>query len=656
MLLGTGTTLRGVEQMVLRLSVVAGVVALTLAVPLPAATAAEADPPGDSTSAGTGAVPDALAGSWSTPSSLPPDWVERDWTGMFSAGEVRVGPPLVGASGDEGRIHAVEGFPDLVIKVMKEQGRHTRDSWEARLLAESAALDQLAGYGIPNIMDHRVVDWTDPSGGQREVGLLMPRIDGIASAEMFQLSPEHRAALGVGQRTVDDLQSIQEIVERESLYIGDFQGLIDRSSGAFITIDPRGAEVVATESPQYVHMMDYLLVHIQAAQEAAAATPSSWPAPLLGEPSWPVVDPDETQPSPEWLAEQLLQHQDLSLEAGGPQDAPGSEGPDAEGTGSSGGVVVSPELEPGSLEDLLDQTFPGGDPATGPDEPDLPADTGHEGEPGADTLEWWLEEFPGAQPSPPQLPEDFVPVPGLEELLYPNGPAGPRFTFPVGPEEVPGAETTPPAVDTALLQQEMRRWQDGLQRDGVVAHRAAEVFNHHQDELRARFGLSPQQATELLGGTYSPGFGQRLVGPAIVGPAIVGPAIVGPAIVGPAIVGPAVVGPCTRGMACWGNGPAGIGAAGTGESPLARQPGGAVPPVPQPQQGRSPVVRTAPPVTAPSPTAPPQQGAPVWEQVGRTAMEVLTYPHPLDPVRGAWRDVWRYLPVFGPGGQREPAF
>ncbi len=34
-------------------------------------------------------------------------------------------------------------------------------------------------------------------------------------------------------------------------------------------------------------------------------------------------------------------------------------------------------------------------------------------------------------------------------------------------------------------------------------------------------------------------------------------------------------------------------------------------------------------------------------------MDVLTYPHPLDPVRGAWRDAWRYLPGIGPAGQRE---
>ncbi len=82
----------------------------------------------------------------------------------------------------------------------------------------------------------------------------------------------------------------------------------------------------------------------------------------------------------------------------------------------------------------------------------------------------------------------------------------------------------------------------------MIAHSAAEVFNNHQQELSSRFGLSAQQATEALGGSYSNRVGQRLVGPATVGPAIVGEGLVGEGIVGEGLVGPCLDASCPN----WG--------------------------------------------------------------------------------------------------------
>ncbi len=139
---------------------------------------------------------------------------------------------------------------------------------------------------------------------------------------------------------------------------------------------------------------------------------------------------------------------------------------------------------------------------------------------------------------------DDNPVVNAAAGLACNLGQNPNQQPPVAPPPNTGGApvTATSTVTTAALQAEMQRWQRDLQADGVIAHSAAEVFNNHQQELSSRFGLSAQQATEALGGSYSNRVGQRITGPAIVGPAIVGPAIVGPKIVGPAIVGEGIVG------------------------------------------------------------------------------------------------------------------
>jgi len=80
-----------------------------------------------------------------------------------------------------------------------------------------------------------------------------------------------------------------------------------------------------------------------------------------------------------------------------------------------------------------------------------------------------------------------------------------------------------------------QEWLLGL---GVRADSSAQVFNNNPEELKARFGLTARQATELLGGVYS---------------SSVGVGQVGEEIVGEGSVGEGRVGPCTRGMSCYGN-------------------------------------------------------------------------------------------------------
>ncbi len=215
-----------------------------------------------------------------------------------------------------------------------------------------------------------------------------------------------------------------------------------------------------------------------------------------------------------------------------------------------------------------------------------------------------------------------------------------------------GATASPaPAVQAGALQAEMQRWQRDLQADGVIAHSAAEVFNNHQQELSSRFGLSAQQATEALGGSYSNRVGQRITGPAIVGPAIVGPAIVGPKIVGPAIVGPGIVGegivgPCLD-ASCpnWGASTASppprrrrrrsprAGRRRCGTRPRCgrlRVGRGCSPRRPRRRRRR----RCAGPSTTPSPHPAPAAAAAAAElgaAGGPGGGDVLTYPHPLDP-------------------------
>ncbi len=335
---------------------------------------------------------------------------------------------------------------------------------------------------------------------------------------------------------------------------------------------------------------------------------------------------------------------------------------DGAGTLPGIGVTIAPDVPGvGDLDDLIDATFPGDPRGAGDLEPP--------GDPGGD-LSDEAETLLGLPLPPPTLEDplgdllgDFAPVPELDALLYPNGPAGPRYTFPPAPEE--GA----PAVAADALRAEMQRWQRDLQAEGVIAHSAAEVFNNHQQELSSRFGLSAQQATEALGGSYSNRVGQRITGSAIVGPAIVGPKIVGPAIVGPGIVGEGIVGPCLdascpnwgriNGFASAPSAPSAVtsgGSAPVWNPPAVRAPAGGSRVQPAPAAPAAPSAVRRPEhdtVAAPRPQPQPQQ-QPNWvQQAGQAAWDVLTYPHPLDPVRGAWRDAWRYLPGIGPAGQRE---
>ncbi len=174
-------------------------------------------------------------------------------------------------------------------------------------------------------------------------------------------------------------------------------------------------------------------------------------------------------------------------------------------------------------------------------------------------------------------PIEFGTTPaGTADLFAPGSSSTPSLSLPWDGGAAAGAA---PTVQTDALRAEMQRWQRDLQAEGVIAHSAAEVFNNHQQELSSRFGLSAQQATEALGGSYSNRVGQRLVGPATVGPAIVGEGLVGEGIVGQGIVGEGLVGPCLD-ASCpnWGE-IAGFGATApaAGGQPGGTLPGGTLP-------------------------------------------------------------------------------
>jgi len=80
------------------------------------------------------------------------------------------------------------------------------------------------------------------------------------------------------------------------------------------------------------------------------------------------------------------------------------------------------------------------------------------------------------------------------------------------------------------------------------------------------------------------------------------------------------------------------------EAEYSPQPSPALLPAPQSQPRSEPPVPARQPAPAPNPEW--------WEQAGQAAIDVLTYPHPLDPVRGALGGVWQFLP--GAAGAGDP--
>ncbi len=239
-------------------------------------------------------------------------------------------------------------------------------------------------------------------------------------------------------------------------------------------------------------------------------------------------------------------------------------------------------------------------------------------------------------------------------------------------QQVGAPVTATSTVTTAALQAEMQRWQPDLQADGVIAHSAAEVFNNHQQELSSRFGLSAQQATEALGGSYFNQRGQRITGPAIVGRRSWGRRSWVPrswvrrswgrgswvrGSWGRAWMRRARTGAHQR-LRLHPSAPSAVtsgGSAPVWNPPAVRAPAGGSRVQPAPAAPAAPSAVRRPEhdtVAAPRPRPQPQQ-QPNWvQQAGQAAWDVLTYPIRWTPsaAPGATRG---YLPGIGPAGQRE---
>ncbi len=419
-----------------------------------------------------------------------------DWADLLSSGQVTLGEVL--GTGQEARVHALAQHPDLALRVWNEQGIFQASEWPDELESQRLSLDFLRDLGVPTV-HQGVVGWSDPATGQPQVGMLMDTVPGLDLDQLFDLPASDVVGAGVTERTAADLRGILDIATAEGLRIPDFQGRIAAGDGA-VAITDVSAEQVPAGSPEHEQTLADIRAYLARTEQVLAD-------PAL--PADPAGNPRQTGP------------------AGGEA---GSTAPDVPAV-PGGGVVIAPELPPlPGLDEVRDALFPGGDPTRLAPDVEVPGTDVVPRDPGLEELlgGGGVAPFPLPDQEPAQLPGDFGPNPELEELLYPHGPAGPRTVFPPVPEEELAAQ--------------MAAWQDELTGRGIVADSAAEVFNNHQQELSSRFGLSAQQATEALGGSYSNRVGQRITGPAIVGPAIVGPAIVGPKIVGPAIVGEGIVG------------------------------------------------------------------------------------------------------------------
>lgn len=274
----------------------------------------------------------------------------------------------------------------------------------------------------------------------------------------------------------------------------------------------------------------------------SVAPPSPRTAPLL--PAVPSAGEDE-------------QDADRSQVPGGravpdPVEEPGS---------SPGGVVVGGDLgHPVSLEEAIEAMFPGGDPRR-VDPPVVaqesltpPPQERAEFDPNS------INE-PGEPVEIPELPGFPTRDPVLDEVLFPNGPAGARHTFPVGAEQAQGSQSSPPATAPGSPSPALSSGPITLRPDSRYPLCSSTVASGCIDPASLRDTnndlLADNAGRPVLGeGRVGPGIvGPAVVGPAIVGPGIVGEGRVGPAIVGPAIVGPRIVGPAIVGEGRVGPGP-----------------------------------------------------------------------------------------------------
>ncbi|MCY7342547.1 MAG: hypothetical protein LH603_12055 [Pseudonocardia sp.] len=308
---------------------------------------------------------------------------------------------------------------------------------------------------------------------------------------------------------------------------------------------------------------------------------------------------------------------------------PGSALPDGDGSTTSGGVVVAPEL-------------PGYDPQLDPNAANMiPQERSQRLDDAPDDHPIDPDEFdPNRVPDPvPVDPDESVgeTFPDrdeeLEQILAPTGVPG-LFTFPLSAEEPPVAPSVPvqEPVAPSPVRDAMRggappspltlrpdsRYPlcgSGVP-DGCVD--PSSLYDHDDDGVADNAGL-------LLDG---------LAGEATVGPLIVGPLLVG---AGSTESSPIELAPIEP-------------------SPIEPSPALA----PQPTTLADTRLDRNPAPAPPTPAASPESGM-TWQeragQVGEAVWHVITTPHPLDPVRGAWRDVWRYvpgIPVPGEGRQFAP--
>ena len=309
-----------------------------------------------------------------------------------------------------------------------------------------------------------------------------------------------------------------------------------------------------------------------------------------------------------------------------PQETPGGQtSPDpAEGTGSPpDGVTVGGNLgRPVSRDEAVQAMFPGGDPNRA-DPPTALEESLTPRPPERTEFDPNSLNQPGEPVVIPELSGTPTRDPELEDILYPNGLAGPRETFPAGVMPSTGQQVEPESgqVRTPVLRPDSRfpLCGSGVP-DGCI------------DAGSLRDGNGDGVADNA--GTLRDG----LVGQGFVGQGFVGQRFVGEGIVGSGAA------PSSSRSSSGGS----VESSPTLTSRPAPQPTSR--PAAQPTSRPTPQpVRT--PASSPEPT---------WQdraaQVGEAVFNVITAPHPLDPVRGSLRGVWQYLPGLPAAGSGERQF
>jgi hypothetical protein len=135
------------------------------------------------------------------------------------------------AKGGTSQVFEVEGRPDLLVK-----------PGGGRLLQEARSMIELESLGIET-----AYAGVRDVGGTR--GLVLRKVESVGSKDIIgrteqALNPPQNTEV-ITQRTIDDLENIQRILEAKKANIGDFQFLVRKSDGAVIVNDPAGGAEIS---------------------------------------------------------------------------------------------------------------------------------------------------------------------------------------------------------------------------------------------------------------------------------------------------------------------------------------------------------------------------------------------------------------------------